>query len=374
MFLIIFYYAAQSQQLLSTDSFRNFSLLKFENLLENKLTHSSVGWGYEIRQKGKILKSTSGGYCVMSVDRSDGHSLPFDLSKRVHIASVSKTITALGIAKLVEMGKLSFNSRIKDFLPSSWKLHQLFDTTKIVDLLTMTSGLDGILDSKTSCYDSLKVYLEKGPDINKIGKFNYQNISYGLLRIIIAYAADKQSISALANPAVIALNTTNSYINFINHYLFTPAGIQNVLCRESENQPVLVYPFPYNNQNGALSGPGNNQDGDLSPVAGGLGWYMSVSDLSKFLSEVFIKRKIIRTEVIDQLIALKFPLKINSEMYGQYFGSGGDWMSFSASDVRGGIHAYYYFFPGQLQVVVFINSGPRGLRDTILTSFLEACR
>jgi hypothetical protein len=43
-------------------------------------------------------------------------------------------------------------------------------------------------------------------------------------------------------------------------------------------------------------------------------------------------------------------------------------------DPRPGVHTYYYFFPSNVQVIVFVNSGAKGLKQIIIGSFLEALK
>lgn len=343
---------------------------KFASALNTSLIRSSVGWGYEIRINGKIFRTNSGGFKVSAIDSSKGVSLPFDLTSRMHVASVSKSITAIAVAKLVELGKLSYDDKLIKYLPSFWKVHQGFQNTTIKDLITMKSGLDGKLDGASSHIDSLRVSLENGPSDKFIGVFNYQNISYGLLRIITAYALGLIESSADTKPGILSLKTANAYINFVNEYLFKPAGLSPVVCFEASTNPVLMYPYPYNNEHGYLSGgaPGA-PNGNLTEFAGGFGWYLSVKDLSIFLNSVFFKKTIIKPENLDRLMSLNFPLKINEDKFGKYFGSGGDWTTPAEATARGGVHAYFYFFPGKMQVVVFVNSGDSGLRNLIIPAY-----
>lgn len=343
---------------------------KFASALNNSLSQASVGWGYEIRKNGKIFRTDSGGFKAAAIDNSKEVSIPFDLTSRMHVASVSKTITAIAVAKLVELGKLSYDDKIIKYLPSFWKVHKGFENTTIKDLVTMKSGLDGKLDAASSHIDLLRNYLENGPSDKFVGIFNYQNISYGLLRIITAYTLGLTESSADSAAGILSLKTANAYINFVNEYLFKPAGLSRIVCFEASTNPVLMYPFPYNNEHGYLSGGGGGvPNGNLTEYAGGFGWYLSVKELSIFLNSVFFKKIIIKPENLDRFMSLNFPLKINEEKFGKYFGSGGDWSTPAEAAVRGGIHTYYYFFPGNVQVVAFVNSGDKALRSLIFSAY-----
>jgi CubicO group peptidase (beta-lactamase class C family) len=82
--------------------------------------------GISNQKKGKVFASGAGGYKIIGQDMENGAGIPFDLSTRIHVASVSKTITAIAIAKLVELGKLNFSDKIVVFLPKFWEVNQLF--------------------------------------------------------------------------------------------------------------------------------------------------------------------------------------------------------------------------------------------------------
>ncbi len=343
------------------------------SVLKKHLTDSAVGWAFEVWKKGSLAASDEGGFKITAADLSNNTGLPFDRVTRMHIASVSKSITAIAVAKLVEQRKLNWDDKISKYLPSTWVIHPMFLGTTVKDLLTMKSGLDGNLDAVSSCYDSLKQHIQDGPDTNKIGKFNYQNISYGVLRIIIARAVDSTVFNN--NASTVALSATNTYQQFVNQYLFSPCGIANAFCMETGTRPVLVYPFPYNGQHGYITGrTGVNDDGNLSDYVGGLGWYLSLHELSIFLNNVFYKGSILNEKVRTELLQNGFPFKLNTVSFGEYFGTGGDWMAPINIKPRGGIHAYYYFFPGNIMTVVFVNSGDRGLRDLIINSYTEALK
>lgn len=333
------------------------SLPLFRENLESFLKDSTVGWAYSVWKGRKVIYQKAGGYKVLASDRKDSTGLAFSLDTRMHIASLSKSITAIAIAKLVELNKLGWEDPIEKYLPSFWKIHPGFKPVTIRQLLIMEGGLNAPLNAVTSGMDSLKQIMERGPDTSKIRKFNYQNTSYGLLRIIIAYATGfKEYADDILTESLPALSAER-YVQFVNDNIFKPAGILPAACRITENEPALYYPFPSNNVSGKLTGSGTTTGGDLTLFAGGFGWYLSVNDAGKLLTALFSSNKIISSAGLKQLISFEFPFYIRRSKFGTYFGTGGDWGTPIADGRWAGIHTYFLCFPSDIRVIVFVNSG-----------------
>lgn len=143
----------------------------------------------------------------------------FDLEKKdtltehsaFHLASVSKTFTAMAVLKLAELGKLKLENDVKLYFPNF-----PYNGVTIRSLLNHRSGLPNYLyfmeqlgwDKKTFCdnndvLDYLVKYqppLSYKPDTH----FSYCNTNYTLLGLIIEKASGK------------------TYAEFLQHYFFTP--------------------------------------------------------------------------------------------------------------------------------------------------------
>lgn len=361
---------AQQLKYLNADTKRPLDLKTFSQHLTSTYADSAVGWAFTILKNGKSVHERSGGYKITSADRMDNEGVPFLPSTRIHVASFSKTITAIAVAKLVEQQKLKWDDPVKSFLPSYWKFHPDFDKTTILDLVTMKSGLDGPLDALSSHADSLRKIVERGPNPQKVGKFNYQNTSYGLLRIIIGYAVGYRELRPAADSLVMGMVTAKMYKNFIDNNLLEPAGIHSADCSNSDLQPAFQYPFPYANESGEPTG-----DGDLSEYAGGFGWYLSAIEAAKLMSATCVEKKILAESMLTELFKIQFPVRIRKNTYGEFFTSGGDW-GHPLKDGVGwrGIHAYYYCFPENIVVTVFVNSGEGSPTRRVLRAYEKSFR
>lgn len=330
----------------------NFSAKLFDEKLMASLKDSTVGFAYAVWQNGIPISGKSGGYKITPIDTEDKKGVSFQMDTRIHIASFSKTITALAVAKLVEMYKIGWDDDVKKYLPVNWVLHPSFHQLKLKDVVSMKCGLNQPLDQVSSHIDSLQVYMRNGPDSTKVGKFHYQNTSYGLLRIIIAYASGMKRYSADFNSQALSLAISNQYKKFIQENIFVSAGIRGAECFNQDTEPAMQYPFPYQNEPGEPTG-----DADLSAFAGGFGWYLSAQDVVHLMNAVIVKKKIIEPQVMNELAKLEFPIRIRNGNYGSYFYSGGDWGHPTKTGGWRGIHAYYFCFPENIVVTVFMNSG-----------------
>src|ERR1700754_2029091 len=99
----------------NTDSLqgKKISLQLLHEKLLASMKDSAVGWAFAIWQNDKALFEESGGYKVAAADSKAGEAIPFTIDTRMHIASLSKSITAIAVAKLVEMKKLGWDDKIK---------------------------------------------------------------------------------------------------------------------------------------------------------------------------------------------------------------------------------------------------------------------
>lgn len=353
------YLYAQSLRYLNIgNAGKKLNIKSFSDQLNRIYSDSAVGWAFTIWKNGKPLHLKSGGYKITPSDRLDHIGLPFLPTTKIHVASFSKTITAIAVAKLVDQKKVNWESRASSFLPSYWRFHPAFENLTILDLVSMKSGIDGPLDALSSSTDSLRRIIERGPNPEKRGKFNYSNTSYGLLRIIIGYASGYKELQPGVDSLVVGIVTANLYKDFINKHLFEPAGIASAACYVTDPEPAFQYPFPYNNETGELTGGSKHlENGNLSEYAGGFGWYISAIEAAKIISSTFVLQKILSREALNGLFNIGYPFIIRKNLYGEHFGSGGDWGHPVDNKGWRGIHAYYYCFPEGIVVTIFVNSG-----------------
>lgn len=147
-----------------------------------------------------------------------------DLETAFNIASVSKQFTGLGIALLVEQGKISADDNIKMHLP---ELPDFGDRIKIRHLLHHTSGLRstpelfgiaGWREGDAIYTEDVYNYLCKQKDLNfEPGEeFMYSNSNYVLLALIIQKVSGEEFSSWMNSNVFMPLNMKSTYVDALN--------------------------------------------------------------------------------------------------------------------------------------------------------------
>ena len=163
-----------------------------------------------VAKNGKIIfEKYNGFYHLEKKDTLTEHSA-------FHLASVSKTFTAMAILKLVEQGKLQLDDNINTFFPGF-----PYNDITLRTLLNHRSGLPNYLyfmetlgwDKKTFCTnkDVLNYLMNFQPPMAYLPNrhFNYCNTNYTLLALIIEKISGK------------------TYASFLKDIFFTPLKMQD---------------------------------------------------------------------------------------------------------------------------------------------------
>lgn len=204
---------------------------------------SPVGYQLAVRNpQGVLVHSSATG----SVTGNSG--LPatnMTTLRRFDVASMSKTITATAfIAALEDLARhvpnlgISLDSSIVPFLPSNWNRSKVTQVT-FRSLLRHTSGLNSWADT----YEDLKLAIEAGPVSSMVGKYNYRNANYSLMRLLIPYVVDGPAAykpfesNATKNAAITAL----SYRNYVRGRVFGSIGLGSVDVFHVGPLPETIY-------------------------------------------------------------------------------------------------------------------------------------
>lgn len=166
-----------------------------------------------VAKKGHIIFEDYHGYFNLAKKTSlTAHS-------SFHLASVSKTFTAMAVLKLVEMGKLTLNDDVKKFFPGF-----PYDNVTVKLLLNHRSGLPNYIyfmqklgwdASKHCCNKDVLEYLitykpaiTSKPDTH----FTYCNTNYALLGLIIENVSGKSYAEFLQQNFFIPLHMYDTYV------------------------------------------------------------------------------------------------------------------------------------------------------------------
>ncbi|NNE98933.1 MAG: serine hydrolase [Pyrinomonadaceae bacterium] len=152
-----------------------------KTIIEKSASENSFEGTILIADKGKIRYQESFG------SRDSEKQKPVENDSRFGIASITKMVTAIIVLQLVEEDKLRLTDSLKTLLPNV----EITGTNRITihDLLLHISGLpnedDSIYSKKKSPIEFVRETIGSRKPVAGYGKFNYANIDYVLLGLVI---------------------------------------------------------------------------------------------------------------------------------------------------------------------------------------------
>ena len=244
-----------------------FNMVLFEQNIRAELEDNSVGFSYAINLNGVLDRTGAWG---KSRTAADDPELNMTHTKRVNVASVSKTITAVAVLNLLEdMPEVDVDSPVATYLPSDWVLGPGVAGLTFKDLLTHKSGLAG----SGSGFEDLRGYIQQGLGSKT---YKYQNSNFAMFRIIIPYL---WGIVPWAPNATVEEVTAEIYQLYVQENIFTPMGIMDAWNKPTDTNPMLLYRWPDDGTSGY-------NPGDFTLKAGAYGWNLSAYDLAAFLAHL----------------------------------------------------------------------------------------
>ena len=200
-----------------------------ERFYDSALDHPSFNGSFLVAKNGHIIFERYKGFGDFSKKDSLTPHHAF------HIASISKTFTAMAVLKLMEEGKLSLSDTLGRFFPNF-----PYPGITVKMLLTHRSGLPNYAyylekykwDKRVSVtnQDVLKtLYTYKpGLDFTSGRRFAYCNTNYALLALIIENVSGMQ------------------YSDFLNTAFFHPLGMQDTYVYSQADSARAMPSYEYN--------------------------------------------------------------------------------------------------------------------------------
>jgi D-alanyl-D-alanine carboxypeptidase len=189
-------------------------------------------------------------------------------NSRFHIASISKTFTAVALLQLQEAGKIQVTDKVSKYIPwfTGKGKTDSFDTVTIQNLLTHTSGL--FRDGNTphwadgSFPEDLRNAFSPEAKLRKSGsKFVYSNYGFALLGLIIENTSGK------------------SYQKYVEENILAKLGMNDTAVDYDPARPTVT--------GHGKTIPGQKMESfthhKANAYAPATGFISTVSDLSKFM-------------------------------------------------------------------------------------------
>lgn len=271
----------------------------------------------------------------------------------MHIASVSKLITAMAMTRLLAENNISPDTPIIAYLPVYWHVGPNIGDITFRHLLTHKSGFS--TGSSRTSYALMKRQVAAG--IEKTGVYDYENMNFGLCRILMAVINGDiprslyvPTLSATLNDQIWNTTTINAYDHYVKDEIFAPAGVTAASLLRPENS-ALAYDFPV--------GDGWNS-GDLQSMAGAAGWHMSPIDLLRVMAAFRRGGDIVSQALAERMLEDGFGIDgVLRSRAGNVYVKTGLWRDRHGRTEQ----VIVYFLPGEQELVIYVNSpiGPVGL-------------
>jgi CubicO group peptidase (beta-lactamase class C family) len=204
-------YVAPAPGNISPEDFNRY-YTGIKDYYEKNLVGRGFNGGILVAKKGRIIfEDYHGFFNLQKKDSLNSHSA-------FHLASVSKTFTAMAVLKLAEMGKLSLADSLQKFFPSF-----PYDNITVKLLLNHRSGLPNYIhfmeklgwNKKQYCsnQDVLDYMIKYKPVASRPNThFNYCNTNYALLALIIEKASGQTYADFLKQVFFKPLHMNDTYV------------------------------------------------------------------------------------------------------------------------------------------------------------------
>lgn len=321
-----------------------FYRLNYEKLsrdLHNLLSGCTIGYSMQLRRYGRILFDEQSGVSKMPGD-SSLMGVHWTSSTPMHVASVSKLITAIALTKLLYSRNISPDSHIIPWLPKYWNKGPGVDKITFRQLLTHTSGLVLLNEPGQSDFQFMKEQIALGT----VGKPGYRNMNFGLCRILISTidAPFLFDLLPTVNDAYWDITTIRYYTQYITENIFAPVGVTSTLDHTEPN--ALAYPIP-------VAVPGWNSR-DLTTMCGGVGWHLSVDDLLTIMAAFRRRGTFVDSARAQVMLDRQFGLDsglMRDTPLGRIYAKGGFWSNGHAVE-----QTNVFFLPKGMELAILANS------------------
>jgi len=318
--------------------------------LNDTLQNRGAGFAFAIYEGDQLQANGSGGFQMQVVD--GGTQKSFTPDTKMHIASMTKTLTAMAFLKVAQQKNIRTTDRIAPYLPASWPRGAGIDNITFGDLLTHKSGIIGLGSScqngsfTENIYSGLRRLIAKGT--TNRGNYCYQNANFGLFRVLIPSILGYRFTG---NETADDSETQRRYLQFLQSEIFEKIGITSTSTSHPTNNPTFTYNFPVTS-----SQSGWNQ-GNFIQSLGGYGMYLTTDEAARIYANAFstTAEKILTTSQKDTLLIKNLGCyKAVSTLGEIYFHDGWWYSSLSASGQ--GLRTIWVKLPNNITCVLFVNT------------------
>lgn len=319
----------------------------FIDSLESALSNGVAGYSMRLNEHGTAIRVVDWDWAKEPQDTAESWTTGI----RMHVASLSKQITAIAMTKLLHDHGIPSDAKIIDYLPAYWTKGPNVNQITFAHLMTHTSGLNYGVSSSASDFEFMKAQVAAGT--THLGQYWYQNMNFGLCRILLATINGTIPIDFSVPPlfGLGALNdivwdiiTLGAYQSYVASNVFSPSGVSGPSLKH-HSIDALAYDFP-------VSGAGWNS-GDLTTMAGGAAWHISVDELLDVMGTFRRYGTIVSPLQAQSMLDAGFGIDWTvSTRLGTYYAKNGLWQD-SAGQIE---QAVLFYLPHDMEFVLLVNS------------------
>ncbi|OSY88260.1 hypothetical protein WH52_05635 [Tenacibaculum holothuriorum] len=249
------------------------------------------GLSITVSKKGKVIWSEGFGYADLEKKEKVSPK-----NTQFRIASISKTLTALALAKLVDDNKLNFNESIYKYVPDFPKKKYDFTIRQVAGHtagIRHYKGREFLINEKMSIVQGLDIFKDSDLLFKPGAKFKYSTYGWNLLSVVIQNAANKD------------------FFEFMDSEVFLPLKMSQTTVDDSSKDFPNRTQFYVKRKGKIVIGPKVSNE---YKAAGG-GFLSTSEDLVLFGNE-FIKPKVTTTNSIKELTTSNILTFGNETDYG----------------------------------------------------------
>lgn len=318
--------------------------------LEDSLRGKDIGYAFTIYEGTELTAQGSGGFQSRKADAEGQKS--FTVDTKMHIASMTKTLTAMAFLKVAQQKGLHTTDRIAKYLPPVWPRGGGIDQVTFGDLLTHRSGIVGLGGNcqngsfTENIYSGLRQLIAKG--VTTRGSYCYQNTNFGLFRVLIPSILGYQFTG---NETADAAETEKRYLAFLQQEIFEKAGVSNATITYPAGNPTYTYNYPL-----SASQIGWNP-GNFSQTLGGYGMYLTPMEAGKIYAAALSSatNAVLPNALSDSLLIKNLGCYKATSGIGTYYYHDGWWYS-GLVPAGQGLRTIWMKFPNNITCVLFVNA------------------
>ncbi len=281
----------------------------------------------------------------------------------MHVASVSKLITAMAMTQLLNNKGISYDTSIAAYLPDYWEKGPNIGTVTFRELMTHTSGFS----NGNADFLDVKAQVALGVPLAK--SYAYENTNFSLCRVLLPVIHGDIAVSAVFPPFPFAppglddslwdTTTISSYQKYVNANVFGPAGAEGTFTWFPGCALAYTYPTSVKGWD----------SGDLSNDSGAAGWHFSVDQLLRIMGAFRRSGKILPTAqaqaMLDDSFGIDWIVQRPVDQALMYIKNG-----YWENNAGQAEQSVVFFLPDDMELVVLVNS-PINATSSFLASIVQ---